>query len=91
MAGATVRDATLIRLVTRFRHPLTMNPIKEAYHAKFGTPLEERIAKTTARDYGRLLLALVARSGGPAQPDAKSPCDSAPVVAGPALPCDAPP
>jgi len=63
MKGLGTNDEKLIRLVVRFRAPILMESIKEAYKTKYGKTLGKRIKGETSGDYCKLLLACIKEEG----------------------------
>jgi hypothetical protein len=56
MKGLGTEDDKLIRLVVRHRAPYVIEPIKQAYAAKYKKSLADRIKGDTSGDYRKLLL-----------------------------------
>jgi annexin A7/11 len=56
MKGLGTKDNKLIRLTVRYRDPVILAPIKEAYKTMYGKSLKKRIEGDTSCDYRRLIL-----------------------------------
>lgn len=59
MKGMGTKDDKLIRLTVRYRDPMIIAPIKEAYKTMYGKSLKKRIEGDTSGDYRRLLLTCI--------------------------------
>jgi len=59
MKGLGTKDNKLIRLTVRYRDPVILAPIKEAYKTMYGKSLKKRIEGDTSGDYRRLLLTCI--------------------------------
>ncbi|ORX76313.1 Annexin [Anaeromyces robustus] len=59
MKGMGTKDEKLIRLTVRYRDPVIIAPIKEAYKTLYGKTLKKRIEGDTSGDYRRLLLTCI--------------------------------
>ncbi|ORX50716.1 Annexin [Piromyces finnis] len=59
MKGLGTNDDKLIRLTVRYRDPIIIAPIKEAYKTMYGKSLKKRIEGDTSGDYRRLLITCI--------------------------------
>jgi len=59
MKGLGTKDNKLIRLTVRYRDPVIIAPIKEAYKTMYGKSLKKRIEGDTSGDYRRLLITCI--------------------------------
>jgi len=59
MKGMGTKDNKLIRLTVRYRDPLIIRPIKDAYKTMYGKSLKKRIEGDTSGDYRKLLLTCI--------------------------------